>query len=449
LRTLAFSIAAVLFLVVSFGRPSPAHAAKVAIVALDGDRHDAARAAVVDAVQRDHATVANSQVDAARKKIRGKKLSDAKIARLATTLSAEFVITGAVKKKGKTTTVSLVVHDRKGKAVGTATAAARGPLNVKFKDKLAADLGPLLTSVDEAPEPAQPETPAEPETPEPAPERQAEPEKPATPEAPVAFAEAPIDRHAALEVELGMPFIGRDLSFDERAGLTEVQRPTRYDGATVPALGLGLAVYPLLLGKAFPERAAAWRQLAVTLRYERVLELTSKSGGDEFDTTMQRFDIGVDWRLVLGHKATLPTFDLGVGYGQASFAIDNGSTDLGLPDTSESFVSLKVGARVPVMKKLALHASFAYLLVSDGGDLNAAAAYGSGSASGFDLDLGAEYLLTPHIPLRAGFRLTSFSHDFDGKGALSNDLDGDPSTVDVSGATEKILGGYVSIGYRM
>lgn len=438
---------------------APAWAQKrVAITKLDGDKKDAALTAVGDAVGRKHAVIASREVEAARKKAKIKRLDDEGVAKLADTLSADAVITGSAKKKGKDVVVKLTVYDARGKELGTVDVTAkRGKFSGDTKDAIADEVDGLLAKIeDKKPEPP-PEEPVakdEPKDDEGKDDGAKDDEsKEETAEVPAGdLGEAPLDRFAAFSFSLVVPVIGRDLSFDERAGLTADQRPTRYDGATVPAIGISIEAYPLVLGKNDASRRAFWRQFGVAIDFERVLALKSKSGDAEYDTTMQRWEVGLRWRWNVGQKATLPTVALAVGYGQQTFEIDAGADAamLGLPNVAQTYINLGANVRVPFgTPRFALVAGGGYLLVQDGGDLNAESAYGAGSASGFKVDAGLEFRVLPFLPVRAGFRMSQVKYSFDGTGALSNNLDGDAASVDVSGGTEKVVGGYVSLGYLL
>jgi hypothetical protein len=435
---------------------------RVVVTDLTGDKKGAARAAVIDAVGQKGDALSAKEADAAIKKAKAKKLTKKTAAKLARTAKADFVISGDVKKKGKALTVNLTVRDAKGAVVGDVSVTAkRGKFNDAFKDQLAGELGPLLSAGGAAApaddEPAEDDDqPAEDD--QPADDKPAD-DKPAEDDKPVAEAEPTVEdevelgnqdpehyRYAALELALTVPVIGRNLSFSERAGLTPDQRPTRYKGATVPAAGVEIEAYPLALGQHGRARRAWWRQFGLAAGYERVLALKSKSGTEEFTTTMQRFDVGLRWRWNPGQKATLPTIALALTYGQQSFEIDDGTT-LGLPNTKVTYLGVGLRARVPLGLAFAVLVAGDYLLVQDAGDINAMDAYGPGSASGLEIEGGLEYRIMPRLPVRAGVRFVQTTYEFDGTGDLSNNLDNDPTTVDVSAAKERVLGGFVSIAY--
>jgi hypothetical protein len=85
------------------------------------------------------------------------------------------------------------------------------------------------------------------------------------------------------------------------------------------------------------------------------------------------------------------------------------------------------------------------LLMLDAGNIQTQAQYGQAKVTGVDASLGIEIMLGQRFAIRlAGeFALVGFS--FTGNGQMSNNRDGDPSTKDVGGASDRYLGGVGSI----
>jgi hypothetical protein len=238
--------------------------------------------------------------------------------------------------------------------------------------------------------------------------------------------------------------VARTLSFTTRASLDN--QPSGYDGSIVPGGMIDGEVYPLVLMGSKPDSALAG--LGVTFLYDRVFLLKSKADTEEYNTTQQRYGVGLRYRFNVGHKPTLPTVFVGLGYNSLSFVID-ASVDLtGLPDVNYTYLDPHIGFRMPLgTPKLALLGKASYLLILGSGDFSNDDNYGPGSVAGVDFEGGLEYRLTPRLPIHVGVHYVRIAYDFDGTGDRANNLDMDPSTPDVGGALDEFLGGYATVGY--
>ena len=70
-----------------------------------------------------------------------------------------------------------------------------------------------------------------------------------------------------------------------------------------------------------------------------------------------------------------------------------------------------------------------------------------GAQLGLDVDLGVDYTLTRNWFVHAGVRLHTIGFTFKGNGALTNNRDGDMTTVDVHNARDNYFGGAITAGY--
>ena len=82
------------------------------------------------------------------------------------------------------------------------------------------------------------------------------------------------------------------------------------------------------------------------------------------------------------------------------------------------------------------------------GDLQREDQYGATKVLGFDFDAAFDFLATKKVYIRAGFRYSRFSHTFGGNGELSNNRDNDPTDIDVSGARDNFMSGYLQSGFN-
>ncbi len=442
---------------------------RVVVLGFDGPQSGKAEAAVVAAVKKKHTVVSAGQYSKAQKKLKIKKLSDKNVARIAAEIQVDAIVTGKIKRKGAKWSLTLVVREGvSGKVKGQAKIALRAPrIDARAKTDIAAKVLPLVNKTraiagassddggddsgddtsdevamnddgdgeaeaDEVVPPkkgnkgkpaADDETPAEEPIAEDKPDDEAVPgvddektvaqadESDGDVASSVTASTGDSDggsiaggkyaRHGAFHLELGMSAVGRTLTFTSQESLLAEQQPNGYEGAIVPGGMISGELYPLAFSK--PDGMLAG--IGLTFVFDRVFVLKSRYAEDEFDTTQQRFGIGVRYRLPLGKRATLPTIHVGIGYSQLSFIIDNGATAIGLPDVEYAYLDPGVGMRLPLgTAKLALLVDARYLLVLETGEMGNADNYGSGAVAGLDIDAGVEFRPIPRLPIHLGVR---------------------------------------------
>jgi hypothetical protein len=251
-------------------------------------------------------------------------------------------------------------------------------------------------------------------------------------------------RNAAVDVELGVTAVKRNLSFTYASDLSASQRPNGYSGSIVPSVILTGEVYPLAFGK----KPGALGGLGIGFVIDRVLLLKSRLGMKEYTTSQMRLGGGLRYRYNFGDQATMPTVKAIVGFSKLDFTIDRGTDDLDLPNVSYSYLDLGVAGRFPLgTPHAAVYLDVRYLQVLSAGEVSQMDFYGSGSTLGLDGDAGFELQFLGRGIVKIGVRYQRIAHDFDGNGARSNNRDGNASTQDVGGALDTYLSGYVTGGY--
>ena len=115
-----------------------------------------------------------------------------------------------------------------------------------------------------------------------------------------------------------------------------------------------------------------------------------------------------------------------------------------IPDVDYAYVDPGVGIRYVLGPKMALGADVRYLYVTSTGSMSSTEQYGGASVSGFDLGGRFDYQVGAKLLVRATAGLVRIGFTFDGDGALTNNRDGDTTTVDVKGATDTYFGGTVT-----
>ena len=480
---------------------------RVVVLNFTGPQGGKAAAAVASAVKKRHTVVSSAQYTKAEKRLKAKKQTDKNVAKVAAEIQVDAVISGVIKKKaGKFTLTVSVREGASGKVKGSAKIALRGAkIDQRAKDDIDAEVVPLVDDVqsiaggggggddfasnDSAPiedkkPPKKGKKPPEEDTTgadsgmgsgtgssDDTGEQEAAPgvddnkdKQVASSDGSEASADSSVSkstdeegapteimggkyaRNGGFSIDAGVSMFARTLTFTTRASLPANQQPNGYDGSIVPGGMIDGEVYPLVLMGSKPDSMLAG--LGVTFLFDRVFVLKSKYGTEEYNTTQQRYGVGLRYRLNIGHKPTLPSVFVGIGYNSLSFVIDSGAAVIGLPDVNYSYVDPNIGFRLPLgSPNLALLAEARYLLVLGSGEFSDQNNYGSGSTVGVDFEGGLEYRLMPRLPIHVGVHYVRIAYDFDGTGNLANNLDMDPSTPDVGGALDEYLGGYATVGY--
>jgi hypothetical protein len=263
-------------------------------------------------------------------------------------------------------------------------------------------------------------------------------------------------RGRGLEVLGGLSVMRRNLSFTVSADLG-MESPRGYSGTPVASAYILGELYPL----AFNLKNKGYkRNIGVVGILDRVIKIESKlryvdAMMEEQEATLpteqQRWGIGLIYRHNFGSKPTSPTIKLALRYNRAKFIIDKtaapAGVDVDIPNMDYAYYDPGLVLRYPVSPKVALQADARFLLVTDTGEMQQVDQYGGATVTGYDIDLGGDYKLDARLFVRVGFRAIGIAYDFKGTGAETTDRDGDPNDQDVFGALDRYLGGYGTIGY--
>ena len=234
----------------------------------------------------------------------------------------------------------------------------------------------------------------------------------------------------------------RSLTFTHEQGLDDA--PQDYAGKPVPGAYLEGAFYPAALSG----DGGVLADFGLSFVIDKVLKIESEVDymGEvtSLPTSQGRYGIGAVYRHRFGE--TGPTLKAGLRLNSLGFSIDKTMSpiELDIPNVDYTYLDPGVRLRYP-FGEVAAFGEVRALLPLTAGEVQQIDEYGTATMFGIDLDLGAEYALSPKLTLRAGGRLTRISFDFDGSGART-DRDGDPQP-DVGGALDQYIGGYVTVGY--
>ncbi len=165
-------------------------------------------------------------------------------------------------------------------------------------------------------------------------------------------------------------------------------------------------------------------------------------------TVQRRYGVGATYRLLLGRSEGSPSVEVKVGYSKSKFKIDKSKiptgVNLDVPNTIYTWIDPGLRFRMPLGQAAALHAEGRFLAVMGTGEMQKPTQYGAAKVTGFDAEVGMEYWLTSRYLVRAGGRYTALGYDYQGNGVLT-DRDGD-GAVDVGGALDAYLAGYIAVG---
>ncbi|MEO7091926.1 MAG: hypothetical protein ABI175_01670, partial [Polyangiales bacterium] len=246
--------------------------------------------------------------------------------------------------------------------------------------------------------------------PEPEPEPVAKEEEPVAKEEPTTKDEAPEEpkgprpkndpAHSLFEIGAGVDVGFRSLTFDKPPGSTV----RGYSVGGTPGVAIAAEVYPLA------GSMNALGDIGLTVMYARALALQSApAGGEKLSTSWSRYDLGLRYRIRTGDK--LPIIGIGLGLGNETFAIDAAGSRVEGQDPSVSYRFLRVGLdlRMP-FGSFAVFGGGNFLSLSAGGDV--ADRFPNTKLSGFDLFLGAGYMIIPGLEARVQGRYRKVSYTF-------------------------------------
>ncbi|MCE9572626.1 MAG: hypothetical protein K8W52_05675 [Deltaproteobacteria bacterium] len=263
-------------------------------------------------------------------------------------------------------------------------------------------------------------------------------------------------RHRPLEALAGLSFTARRLSFRTEPTLTN--KPQGYKGAPVAGAYVDATLYPLAFNR---KNKSILRDVGVQLMLDRVIKIESKlaykdgAGANQtatLGTTEQHLAVGLAFRYALGKGETGPVLIGSVRYNRLKFVIDKGAVPAGaptpdIPNTDYTYVDPGVAIQYPASPKLRVGGGARVLVITDTGEMQNVDQYGAATVIGFDVDLGADYTLTRNWFVHAGLALHTIGFTFKGNGALTNNRDGDATTVDVHNARDNYFGGAITAGY--
>jgi hypothetical protein len=166
-------------------------------------------------------------------------------------------------------------------------------------------------------------------------------------------------------------------------------------------------------------------------------------------TTERHWSAGLRYRLGLGHRSTSPTLTFSADYGSRSFTVDRSNLQPGaildLPDVDYKGFDPGVSFRLPLGERFAITVGGSGLLATSAGPIQSVSQYGTAQVIGGSASAGFDVRIIEHVALRLAAEATQIQLKFQGVGTQTTSRDGDPSTVDVRGATDRYYGGVATL----
>jgi hypothetical protein len=265
-----------------------------------------------------------------------------------------------------------------------------------------------------------------------------------TPSAPARFA-----NHAAIRVDAGASLITRKLTFVSRSFTDGMGPPPGFTQNMGGGARVDGEVYPLAFGN--PNSVVAGIGLAGL--YDQTLGFAvsnSNQPGMRFPVTERQWAVGARFRIAFGTKATSPTVTLGADYGHRTFKINRSGLMSGLvidvPDVDYAGLDPGLQIRIPLAPQVALVFGGGALLLTKAGAITTNAQYGQAKVTGGDAMAGVDIVLANHYAIRLAAEAAQVGFAFTGSGAMANNRDGDPTSVDVGGASDRYIGAAATFG---
>jgi len=243
----------------------------------------------------------------------------------------------------------------------------------------------------------------------------------------------------AIDAVIGLSLNARRMAFTSEPGLA--MGPPPYKGVPVAGLLIDATVFPLAIGH---KKKGMAKNFGATVMYDKVLKISSESNGVTLPTSQSRWAVGGVFRYPLGKLTAGAT----LRFGRQSFNITpSGGETPDIPNVNYTIIDPSVFARYEATPKILLSVNLGFMLLTNTGQIQNGDQYGPATVTGFEGEIGGDYLLTKNLFVRAAFKFETIGFKFRGGAMKTNtkyDADGGQ---DVFGARDSYLGGAVTVGY--
>jgi hypothetical protein len=245
-----------------------------------------------------------------------------------------------------------------------------------------------------------------------------------------------LDRDGA-RVDVGVSMTSRYLEFNSR----------NFSGAP-PALqsrAPGLRVAGELYPGVFSDPKSPWSRLGVGGSFDQTLGLTLVQAATPYFASPvdeHQWSLGARYRLPTGGDSTV-TFAL--DYSHRVFTVDRSLGMVDTPDTDYAGFEPGADVRAPITRRITLLAGARLILLTSAGSIATYNEYGHMHAMGASAMTGVDFTLATHVALRVTGEMAQIGMSFDGSGMQTSNRDGDPTTIDVGGATDRYYSGSATV----
>jgi hypothetical protein len=240
---------------------------------------------------------------------------------------------------------------------------------------------------------------------------------------------------AGVIVEGGASASSRILTYSTR-GFD--QAPPSYHNAGVPGARVAGELYPLALTGSNSPAAG----IGVAGSYDKTLGLSVAAPGT-VDTPGAKLAVDQhQWSVGARYRYGWVTF--AADYGHHAFEIKR-TMPIDVPDVDYAGFEPGVDVRVPLGNKFALRAGGRAMLLKSAGPIQSNDSYGRTHITGGHAMVGVDVAVANRVALRLAGEAMILKMTFYGTGIESTSRDGDPTTIDVGGATDKYFGGSATL----
>ncbi len=259
----------------------------------------------------------------------------------------------------------------------------------------------------------------------------------------------------AIDAVIGLSFTRRNLNFTYASDLGDPP-PGYKQGIPVAGALIDMTFYPMSFGH---KKKGPVTGIGVNVLYDKIIKINSQKRYSDvmnnpqtadLATSESRWQVGGVFRYPLGKKANSLVVGGGLSFGKQSFTVAQvlpNAQPTDIPNVSYTMFTPSAFVRFPALPKITFNLDVAFHAITNTGDIQTREQYGAATVSGYDLELGGDYMIKPNIFARASIRYQSIGFTFKGDPmAQSNTRDTDPDQ-DVTGAKDSYFGGTATIGY--
>jgi hypothetical protein len=264
----------------------------------------------------------------------------------------------------------------------------------------------------------------------------------------------------AIDAAVGMSFTARQLNFKYASDLGKPP-PGYKQKVPVPGAMVDMTFYPLSFSH---KPSGIISGLGLEILYDKVIKINSqKKFADgqgqqqtrDLATSESRWGVAAVLRYPLGQGPRAIVVGGKLGYNKQKFTVEQTLPDSGMPaqktdipNVAYTMLSPSAFVQAPIAPKIVLNADLTFHAVTDTGDIQTPAQYGAATVTGYEINLGADYMIKTNIFIRAGIRYEGIGLTFKGDPmSMTHTRDTDATDQDVMGAKDTYFGGAATLGY--